>query len=295
MHDSLNSVLDIALRHARPDTASTRIARLELRVGLAHAGVSPCLYRSMVCFVLQGSKEVAIGAQVLRYGAAHYLVSALDLPLMGQLHAESKERPYVGLNLILDPALITELMVAMPGSREQDTQGLALSTTPMTGEVIDVLRRLLALLDRPAEIALMAPLIERELLFRLLQGPNGHLLRQIASPRGPLAQVRRAVGWIGEHFDRPITIDEVCQACGMSRASLHRSFRTITGQSPLQYQKQLRLLEARRLLMAGEHNTSTVAFMMGYESASQFSREYLRQFATNPSKDMPGRQREAVG
>ncbi|MGF6507106.1 AraC-like DNA-binding protein [Paraburkholderia sp. 32] len=235
---------------------------------------------------------MAIGEQVLSYDNSHYLVSALDLPLMGRVYSESRHRPYVALNLELDPGLLTELIMAMPPAGEDGTNALALSITTMTEEVRDALRRILTLLDHPGEIPILAPMLERELLFRLLQGPNGKLLRQIASPRGALSQVRRAVGWISENFDRPLKIDEVCEACGMSRASLHRNFRAVTGQSPLQYQKQLRLLEARRLLMAGEHNTSAAGFAVGYESSSQFSREYLRQFDTSPSKDMPRRQQE---
>lgn len=286
MKHDLSALLEVALRHLRRDAAATPIPRLELRSGAERSGASPCLYRSMACFILQGHKEVSIGDQVLRYGPSRYLISALDLPLMGKLQSEDSRRPYVGLTIVLNAAVIAELLESMPECRESgDT--LALSTTPMTEELLDVLGRLLALLDHPDEIPVLAPLIERELLFRLLQGPNGHLLRQIASPKGPLAQVRRAVGWIGEHFAEPITIDALCHACGMSRPSLHRSFRALVGQSPLQYQKQLRLLEARRLLMTGEHNASSAAFSVGYESSSQFSREYLRQFKTSPSKDMP--------
>ncbi len=156
----------------------------------------------------------------------------------------------------------------------------------MTVEVQDILLRLLSLLDKPADIPFLAPLVERELLYRLLQGPQGRLLRQIAQPEGQLARIRRAVAWIQKNRDRQMRINALCEASGMSRASLHRHFSAITGFSPLQYQKQLRLQEARRLLLAGEHSASGVAFAVGYESASQFNREYLRQFGAPPAKDV---------
>jgi len=260
--------------------------RFELHVGQGQKGESPCLYRAMVCFTLQGSKRVAFGDKVLRYDGGHYLVSALDLPAMGQIYGDDEGRPYVALTLVLDPGVLTELLVSMPASGESATAEFGLSMAPVTEEIWDVLRRILSLLDRPGDIAVLAPMLERELLYRLWLGPNGKLLRQIANPRGPLPQVRRAIGWIGQNFNRPLTVERLCEACGMSRASLYRSFRAVTGLSPIQYQKQLRLLEARRLLMAGEHSISGAAFAVGYESSSQFSRDYLRQFDFSPSKDV---------
>lgn len=261
------------------------IPRIELHVDQGEGGENSCLYRAMACFILQGSKRVAFGDKVLRYDAGHYLVSALDLPAMGQLYGDAG-RPYVALTLALDPGLLTELLFSMPAAHENENSEFGLSTAPMTQELWDVLSRMLALLDRPSDISILAPMLERELLYRLLLGPNGALLRQIANPRGPLPQVRRAIGWIGQNFDQPLTVESVCEACGMSRASLYRSFRAITGLSPIQFQKQLRLLEARRLLMAGEYSISGAAFAVGYESSSQFSRDYLRQFDVSPSKDV---------
>jgi len=293
MNTNSSALLQVALRHAKPGSSSFGIPRFELHVGQGIAGESPCQYRTMACFILQGSKRVAFGDQVLRYDGGHYLVSALDLPATGQIYGEDDSRPYVALTLVLDPGVLTELLVSMPATGESTTAEFGLSTAPVTEEIWDVLRRILSLLDRPGDIAILAPMLERELLYRLLLGPNGKLLRQIANPRGPLPQVRRAIGWIGQNFNRPLTVESLCEACGMSRASLYRSFRAITGLSPIQYQKQLRLLEARRLLMAGEHSISGAAFAVGYESSSQFARDYLRQFDFSPSKDVQ-RTREAM-
>jgi len=281
-----SSLLATALRSLQPGAVKTALARIELHVDQGQDNENACQYRAMACFILQGSKRVSFGDKVLSYEAGHYLVSALDLPLMGQVYGDARHRPYVALTLVLDPALLNELILSMPLTGGIDGSELGLSTAPMTPELEEVLGRALALMDRPEDIPVLAPLIEKELLYRLLRGPHGKLLRQIASAKGPLPKIRKAISWIGQNFNRPIKVDDVGAACGMSRASLNRSFREITGLSPLQYQKQLRLLEARRLLIGGEHNVSGAAFAVGYESSSQFSRDYLRQFEASPSQDL---------
>ncbi|WP_180125066.1 AraC family transcriptional regulator [Rhodoferax sp. BLA1] len=281
-----SSLLETALRNIRPGTTTSGIPRIELHVDQGQVSESACQYRAMACFVLQGSKRVSFGDKVLRYEAGHYLVSALDLPLMGQVYGDGRQRPYVALTLVLDPVLLNELILSMPVAHDDEGSESGLSTAPMSQALEDVLARALALMDSPEDIPVLAPLVERELLYRLLSGPHGKLLRQISSAKGPLPKVRKAIGWIGQNFARPIKVEDVGAACGMSRASLNRSFREITGLSPLQYQKQLRLLEARRLLIGGEHNVSGAAFAVGYESSSQFSRDYLRHFETSPSQDL---------
>lgn len=170
--------------------------------------------------------------------------------------------------------------------RENDLQDVGIAINPMTAPLRETLLRLLALLDTPNDIPVLAPMVERELMYRLLQGPQGRLLRQIAHPDGALNRVRRAVGWIRDNYKARLRIEALCDASGMSRASLHRHFLAITGVSPLQYQKQLRLQEARHLLLAGGSSASEVGFVVGYESASQFSREYQRQFGAPPARDV---------
>jgi AraC-like DNA-binding protein len=286
MNTHSSSLLEAALRNIPTRTVKSTIPRIELHVDQGQAGENACQYRAMACFILQGSKRVSFGDKVLHYASGHYLVSALDLPLMGQVYGDANKGPYVALTLVLDPALLNDLILSMPATQDYEGSELGLSTAPMTQELEDVLARALVLMDRPQDIPVLAPLVERELLYRLLSGPHGKLLRQIASAKGPLPKVRKAIAWIGENFNRPIKVDDVGAACGMSRASLNRSFREITGLSPLQYQKQLRLLEARRLLIGGEHNVSGAAFAVGYESSSQFSRDYLRHFEASPSQDL---------
>ncbi|MEM9965275.1 MAG: AraC family transcriptional regulator [Asticcacaulis sp.] len=286
MSKDLLQHLDIVLRHARSGMTETPIPRLEIAVGHATSGTSPCLYRSMICFILQGAKDVVIHDTLLRYDSSQYLVSALDLPLSGQIRNADDGRPYVAVSLVLDPSLLAQVASTMPPVRDTDAPGTGIAINPMTPPLRDTLLRLLALLDAPGDIPILAPMAERELLYRLLQGPQGRLLRHIARPEGALGRIRRAVEWIRDNRNTRLRIEALCDASGMSRASLHRHFAALTGLSPVQYQKQLRLQEARQLLLAGDHNASDVAFAVGYESASQFSREYLRQFGAPPARDV---------
>jgi len=286
MTDNLQPHRDLALRHGRVGITQTPIPRLEISVGQVTSGTSPCLYRSMICFILQGSKDVAIHDDLLRYDSSRYLVSALDLPLSGQIHNADDGNPYVAISLVLDPALLAEVASTMPVTREAEMPGSGIAINPMTPALRDTLNRLLALLDTPADIPALAPMAERELLYRLLQGPQGRLLRSIARPEGALGRIRRAVEWIRDHVNTQFRIEALCEAAGMSRASLHRHFVALTGLSPIQYHKQLRLQEARHLLLAGDRTASDVAYAVGYESASQFSREYLRQFGAPPVRDI---------
>lgn len=286
MTDDFAPHLDIAFRHAVTGNATTTVPRLELCVGHTLTHETSCLYRPVVCFILQGTKRVTINEHILHYDSSHYLVSALDLLLMGQIFDADEDRPYVALSLVLDVPSLAELASTITPVHDPEPLRSGITTNPMTAEIRDALLRLLMLLDKPSDIPVLAPMVERELLYRLLQGPQGRLLRQIAQPEGPLARVRRAIAWIRENHDRRLRIESLCQMSGMSRPSLHRHFRVITGLSPLQYQKQLRLQEARRLLLAGEHTASDAAYAVGYESASQFSREYVRQFGVPPAKDV---------
>lgn len=286
MNNDLAPHLAIALRHASPGLTATRIPRVDLCVGQGSTEQAPCLYRSMICFILQGSKRVALNQQHLSYDRERYLISALDLPLSGQIFDDEAGQPYVAVSLVLEPALLAELASTMPAVREREQQGIGLALNPMTAPLRDTLLRFLSLLDAPDDIPVLGPMLERELLYRLLQGPQGQLLRQIAQPDGALSNIRRAVAWIRDNATTRLRIETLCDISGMSRASLHRHFLALTGLSPVQYQKQLRLQEARQLLLAGEHRASDVAFIVGYESASQFSREYLRQFGVSPVRDV---------
>ncbi|GAA78243.1 AraC family transcriptional regulator [Pseudoalteromonas sp. BSi20495] len=286
MKNELIPHLDITLRHAQSGLTITQIPRVDITVGQGSTDKAPCLYRSMICFILQGSKRVAINDNLLNYDSEQYLISALDLPLIGQIFDTEDGLPYVAISLVLDPAILAELAATMPPISDGIQKGIGVEINPMNAPLRDTLLRLLSLLDTPDDIPVLAPMIERELLYRLLQGSQGRLLRQIAQPDGALNSIRRAVAWIRDNYNVRLKIEALCDISGMSRASLHRHFLSMTGFSPIQYQKQLRLQEARQLLLAGEHRASDVAFVVGYESASQFSREYLRQFGAPPARNV---------
>jgi hypothetical protein len=178
----------------------------------------------MICFILQGSKHVAINDELLSYDPTHYLISALDLPMIGQILDAGDGQPYVAVSLVLDPALLADIALTMPQVRDTALKELGIAINPVTAPLRDTLLRLLSLLDDPADIPVLAPLAERELLYRLLQGPQGRLLRQIAQPEGTLGRIRQAVGWIRDNYTAHLRIEAVCDASGMSRASLHRHF-----------------------------------------------------------------------
>ncbi|WP_144735717.1 AraC family transcriptional regulator [Acinetobacter oleivorans] len=286
MKNDFASHLDIVLRHASTGLTNTPIPRVEICMGQGSVDKAPCLYRSMICFILQGSKRVVINNAVLSYDYEQYLISALDLPLSGQILDTEDGQPYISVSIMLDPAILAEMAASVSSVRDHEQKGIGITINPMTNQLSETLLRLLSLLDTPADIPVLAPMLEKELLYRLLQGPQGRLLRQIAQPDGALGHIRRAVAWIRDHYNSRLRIEELCHVTGMSRASLHRHFLLITGLSPIQYQKQLRLQEARQLLLSGEHRASDVAFVVGYESASQFNRDYRRQFGAPPVRDV---------
>jgi AraC-like DNA-binding protein len=240
----------------------------------------------MICLVLQGAKRLMIGDRILRYDPACSFIASLELPASGCVIEATPERPYVGVSLILDRALLGELLPHAPERMDGDAAGF--SVDPITPALLDAWEQLLALLDAPQDIAVLGPLREREILYRLLCGPQGPMLRQIVCENSRLSQVRRAIQWLQAHFDRKMRIEMLAEIAGMSVPSFHRHFKAATAMSPLQFQKTLRLQAARRLL-ATSVEASRAAYSVGYESASQFSREYARMFGAPPSRDT-GRQ-----
>ncbi|MET3524002.1 AraC family transcriptional regulator [Mesorhizobium abyssinicae] len=272
----------IALRHAgRPQPKMPRVS-----ISTFDRPSEPgwLVYDPVVCFVLQGSKQVFIGDQVLEYGAGYCMVVAAELAAMGQISRASSEQPYVAINLHIDPDVISALLVEMGGMPELPMhKGFGYS--PAGPALIDAWRRFAELLDRPGEIPVMARHREHELMFRLLMGPQGALLRQIAGTGSRLSHIRRAMAWIREHYAQHMSIEAMAMVAGMSESVFHRHFKAITGLSPLQYQKQIRLHEARRRLITEHTEATSVAYAVGYESVSQFSREYKRLFGAPPRRD----------
>ncbi|HTU09815.1 MAG TPA: AraC family transcriptional regulator [Allosphingosinicella sp.] len=282
MQDQLSRLRALAARHAGRTSYQTPVPRLSLYTGTCPTPPVSGLFEPKVCLVLQGAKQIMIGEQVLRYDPATFFIASLELPVTGCVVEATPERPYIGVTLDLDRTVLAALISDVPGRAEAETQAFAVSA--VTPELLDPWLRLLGLLETPADIAVLAPLVEREILYRLLRGPQGALLRQAAREDSRLAQVRQAIAWIRDHYDRPLKVEALCEIAGMSAASFHRHFRAATAMSPLQYQKSLRLQQARRLLV-GSTEAARAAYAVGYESASQFSREYTRMFGLPPARD----------
>jgi AraC-like DNA-binding protein len=240
-----------------------------------------------VCIVAQGRKRVVAGRSVLEYDPAKYLVASVDVPIVGQIVEATPVAPYLCLRLDLDPAAIGALMLeAGIGRGDSDQPGPGLSLSEVTPELLDSAVRLVRLLAAPRDIPILAPLAERETLYRLLNGEQGEKLRQIAFAESKLQQVNRAIGWIKRNFREPFSIEAVAAEARMSASTLHEHFRAVTSMSPLQYQKQLRLQEARRLILSQSLDAAVAGHAVGYESPSQFSREYKRTFGAPPARDI---------
>ncbi|MGN7773585.1 AraC family transcriptional regulator N-terminal domain-containing protein [Phyllobacterium sp. 22552] len=243
------------------------------------------VYEPMLHFVLQGSKTLSIGDHVLRFEPETYFVVPVDIPAIGQISSDRPGSPYLALSLTLEPAIIAS-MLADHGRRssQQQTPDFVVSTG--TPELVDAWLRMMRLIDHPGDVEMLAPMIEREILFRVLQGPQGDMLRQIACADGRLSQVRRAIDWIRARYTEPFRVEPLAAMTGMSVAAFYRHFKAITAMTPIQYQKRLRLLEARRQLLFEPRDAAAIAFSVGYESPSQFSREYARMFGLPPARDI---------
>lgn len=253
------------------------------------------VYDPMINLILTGSKTMTVGSRTLRYDPATYFVMSVDLPAVGALHPSEKGQPYLAVSLTLTPAIIASLLADLPEPAGSDPSSPGFSVAPVTPELLDAWVRLLRLMEHPDEIAALAPAYEREILFRVLQGPLGWMLRDIATPDTALSRVANTVHWIRENFARPLRVSDLAEMAALSISAFHRHFKAVTALSPLQYQKRVRLLHARSLLIAGEANITSAAFHVGYESPNQFSRDYARQFGLPPSRDVVRLRRITLG
>jgi AraC-like DNA-binding protein len=242
--------------------------------------------RPALCIIAQGGKRVLLGDAVIDYGPASYLVASLDLPITGAVTQASADAPYLCFCLYLDPALLSEIALTLPRPPAGAEDGAAMTLHPMTPELIDAATRMTALLGNPTNAPLLAPLIERELLVRLMTGSGGRVLRAIASSESRTGQVAQAIAWLKAHFREPFSGPQLAALAGMSLSSFHDHFRRATAMTPLQYQKQLRLQEARALMLADRLDAAEAGYRVGYDSPSQFSREYRRLFGAPPVRDI---------
>ncbi len=245
------------------------------------------MYEPRICVVAQGAKRVLLGDDVFVYDAHHYLITSVDLPTFVQIIEASREKPCLGLVMKLDQREISQLMVDsnLPPPRPQQSSR-AMATGEITQPILTSFLRLIDLLDEPKDIPILAPIIKREIFYRLLVGDQGARLRQIASAGSQSQQIARAIDWLKGNFTKPLRIDDLSAQVNMSTSTFHHHFRQVTAMSPLQYQKWLRLNEARRLMLAEDQDAAAAAFQVGYESPSQFSREYNRLFGNSPLRDI---------
>jgi len=253
------------------------------------------MYEPSLCMIAQGAKRVTLADDSYVYDANNYLITSVHLPTLVQITEASPEQPYLGLRLRFDLREVAQLMADShlpPPRSQQSSRGMA--TGAVTLPLLGAVSRLIDLLAAPEDIPILAPVIQREILYRLLTGDQGARLRQIATAGSQSQQIARAIEWLKENFTESLRIDDLAEKARMSASTFHHHFRAMTAQSPLQYQKQLRLQEARRLMLAERLDAASAAFQVGYESPSQFSREYGRLFGAPPLRDV-ARLRETAG
>jgi AraC-like DNA-binding protein len=266
----------------RTETGIPRVAMVQ---GEIPEHLLAAVYDPMINLILTGSKTMTVGDRTFHYDPATYFVMSVDLPAVGAVHPAATGEPYLAVSLTLDPAIVAALIRDLPAPLCRTLFGSGFSVAPVNSELLDAWIRMLRLMERPDEIAVLAPAYEREILFRVLQGPLGWMLRDIASPDTALSRIGIAINWIRRNFTQQIKVEALAEMAAFSVSAFHRHFKAVTALSPLQYQKRIRLLHARTQLIAGQGSATSIAFSVGYESPNQFSREYARLFGQPPSRD----------
>lgn len=267
----------------RTETGIPRVAMVQ---GEIPGHLLASVYVPMVNLILTGSKTMTVGERTFHYDPATYFVMSVDLPAIGSVHPAPTGEPYLAVSLTLDPAIVAALIRDLPVQVCSTLFGSGFSVAPVNDELLDAWIRMLRLIERPDEIAVLAPAYEREILFRVLQGPLGWMLRDIASPDTALSRIAVAINWIRSNFTQQVRVEALAEMAALSVSAFHRHFKAVTALSPLQYQKRIRLLHARSQLISGQGSATSIAFSVGYESPNQFSREYARLFGLPPSRDI---------
>ena len=279
----LENLSVMAVRHAQGRETLTALPRLTVWSSVAPTEPTQAMFEPKFYILLQGAKRLTIGSETFDFSAGTYSVSAIGLPFTGQVTEASVLAPYLGVELALDARIVASLLLDMPDQGEQHLPAFAV--VQATKDIAEPLDRLLRLLDKPADIPILAAQIERELVYRVLQGPMGHTVRQMVQHNTRFQQIRTAVDWICRHACEPMCVQRLAASVGMSVTSFHRHFKAVTAHSPLAYQRHIRLLEARRLVASRAANVTMTAFATGYANSSQFSREYKRMFGVSPIHD----------
>ncbi|MGN9815109.1 AraC family transcriptional regulator [Streptomyces sp. SD11] len=274
-------------RHARPDWTTAIDGVLISKVDRPDPP-APSMSGTVLAVIAQGAKRLALGDRVYEYGPGQYLVASVDLPVTGQFLRVEPEQPALGFGLTLEPSAVAELLLrAGPGDNPRSDGGTpsAMAVSDASPALLDAVVRMLRLLDEPRDRAVLAPLVKREILWRVITGEQGATVRQLGLADSRLSHISRAVGWIREHYAEPFLVEDVARMSGMSVSAFYRNFQAVTAMSPIQFQKQIRLQEARLLLATHPGEVTGVGRRVGYDNPSQFSREYRRQFGAPPSRD----------
>jgi AraC-like DNA-binding protein len=245
------------------------------------------VYQPAFCLVAQGAKYVLLGEELYRYDPRHYLIFTVDLPLVFHVEEASKEQPYLGLLLNLDSSLVASvLMESGVEAKKGDASIKAIDASPIDAGLLDAVLRLVRLLDTPGEPKFLVPLTIREIVYRLLVGGQGARLGHLLTSAGDTRRISKAIGHLRQHFDEPLQMENIARELGMSVSGFHHHFKSVTAMSPLQFQKQIRLQEARRLMLGEDLDAASAAARVGYEDPSYFSREYKKHFGAPPQRDI---------
>jgi AraC-like DNA-binding protein len=296
VHGALASRAELVERLARAireDGTAEPLDGLRLRRESSPTELGHGVSYPSFCVIAQGSKEVRLGERSYRYDLAHFLIATTALPIASRVVEASAERPYLGLVLRLDATLVASVMVEAGSPLPRGQSATAIDVSPLDAGLLDAVVRLVRLLDAPADARVLAPLVRREIVYRLLVGAQGDRVRQLAVLGGDTNRIARAIERLRHDFDKPLRIEDIARELGMSVSSFHHHFKAVTAMSPLQFQKQLRLQEARRLMLGEDYDATTAGYRVGYDDASHFNREYKRLFGAPPMRDV-SRLREAA-
>jgi len=282
-------------RAIREDGTVAPLKGLRLYRSSVHTELLPSVIDPALCVVAQGSKEFFLGDERYLYDPDHYLLATVELPLVGHVIKASKERPYLSLRLELDPILVGSVMIDSGYTAPPNQiDAKAINVSKLDSGLLDAVVRLVRLIDTPTEARILAPLVTREIIYRLLIGKQGDRLRHIAVLGGYTPHIARAIEQLRKNFDQPLRIDDIAREIGMSVSGFHHHFKAVTAMSPLQFQKQMRLQEARQLMLGEGLDAASAGYRVGYNDASHFNREYKKLFGVPPIHDVE-RLRQAAG
>ncbi|MGA3797640.1 AraC family transcriptional regulator N-terminal domain-containing protein [Pseudomonas fluorescens] len=246
-----------------------------------------CIYEPCVAIILQGAKEITFGEEACEFGQGAFFVTSVDIPTLARVTAANEQTPYLSVVLKLDLAMLNEVIQTLePPRQEMASEARGFASGAASSEMLDAFTRLSTLIERPLEAGLMSNLIKREICVRLLLSGAGQWLRSVTRDGYRDKGIVRAIEWLKHHYDKPLHVADLAQRSGMASSTLHHNFRKLTGTSPVQYQKSLRLQAARSLMLTDRVDVNTAALRVGYESVAQFSREYARRFGAPPSRDI---------